>query len=273
LPKLDYHPLADIFPLLDGKAYEAFRDNIHQHGQGDDIITFEGKILDGRNRYRACLELGVTPRLREWDGKGSPADYVWSKNAERRHLTESQRAMAAAALLEWKKKDAERRLLAGKAHGPVANLPQGRSRDQAADKLKVSPRSVQSATKVRQKGTPELVKAVQDGTVSVSAAADLADLSPKKQREAVAKGKKEVAARAKAVRDRKARERAGEGKAGTKDDKKVAAISVKVADPADRIAGQLFEQLGAARAAEVRDALSALITQDGDDKDEATASE
>jgi hypothetical protein len=259
-PRLPYHELADVFPLLEGQAFETFRDGIKQHDLREDIITYEGKILDGRNRYRAYLELGIEPTLRAWDGPGSPADFVWSKNAQRRHLTESQRAMAATVLVDWKKEDAQRRMRAGKAPDPVANLPQGRSRDLAAEQAKVSPRSVQDAQTVLRKGTPELVQAVRDGKVPVSTAAVVAELSPAKQRDAVAQGKKGVADAAKEVRPRKAKKKAGKGKAQGSNG---AVFQITVAESASHIAGQLFEHLGAERAAEVRDALTELISERG----------
>jgi hypothetical protein len=74
----------------------ALRDDIAAHGQRDPIALLGGQILDGRNRYRACRELGIKPQSREWDGKGSsPVALVLSANLHRRHLTSSQRAAAA----------------------------------------------------------------------------------------------------------------------------------------------------------------------------------
>ena len=70
------------------------------NGLREDIWTYEGKIVDGRNRYLACVDFGVEPRYREWSGRGSLVSFVVSLNLTRRHLSESQRAMVAARLTE-----------------------------------------------------------------------------------------------------------------------------------------------------------------------------
>ena len=122
--------------------------------------------------------------------------FVISRNLHRRHLDESQRAMVAARrrpLFEW---EARERMRAGKAADPMANLPQGPARDQAAAVLHVSPRSVDAGSRVLQQGAPELGRAVEEGRVSVSAAAALTGLPRAEQAEVAARGKKEAAARA-----------------------------------------------------------------------------
>src|SRR5690606_24674956 len=73
--------------------------------------------------------------------------------------------------------------------------------------LNVSVASVERAAKVQREGTPELRMAVQSGRVSVSAAADVAELSKDKQREIVAKGEKEILEAAKQIRAKKSEER------------------------------------------------------------------
>lgn len=181
--EIEFHELANLFPMLGEKELHELAIDIKTRGQEDPIITFDGKILDGRNRYRACLMAGIKPKFKEYAGT-SPITFVLSKNLHRRHLTESQRAMVAAKLATMKQ--GERTDLE-----PSANL-QKVSRDSAAEACKVSTRSVASAREVIDHGTEELREAVEQGEVSVSAAAEVARMPEADQRRIVAEGAQEV---------------------------------------------------------------------------------
>jgi N6-adenosine-specific RNA methylase IME4/ParB-like chromosome segregation protein Spo0J len=188
---LEFHPIADIFPLVEGQDFTELVADIKAHGLHEPIVVYEDKILDGRNRYRACLEAGVEPTFMVYSGDDAVA-YVISLNLRRRHLSESQRAMVAAKLATMKRGDNQ--------HSPIGETSQAR----AAELLNVGKRSVERAADVREGGTPELVHAVEQGAVSVSAAADVATLPQQDQRDIVARGEKEILQAAALIRARKA---------------------------------------------------------------------
>lgn len=94
-----YHAVANIFPLMSGEEYEALKADIAANGQIEPIwLHPDGSIIDGRNRYRVCMELGIAPTYREWDGGGSLVAFVASLNLNRRHLDAGQRAMIGLAI-------------------------------------------------------------------------------------------------------------------------------------------------------------------------------
>lgn len=199
LPGL-WHEYANLFPMLDAPAQDALRADIQAHGVREPVIQFEGRILDGRNRYMAARDLGLEFPVAEFDGDAAEAlAYVLSTNLHRRHLTESQRAAVAAKLANMSH--------GGVRGGQAANLPLDPapvSQAQAAEMLNVSERSVRDAKKVLNQGAPELIQAVEQGEVSVSAAAAVSVLPKEQQAEAVAEGAKAVKAKAKEAREAKA---------------------------------------------------------------------
>jgi len=130
--QLEFHPLADAFPLLEGKAFEELVDDIKAHGQRESIILHEGMILDGRNRYRACRELGIAPWTTAFESIAAPDDtpeaYVISVNAHRRHLTPEQKQAVLIKLRVANPEKSDRQLA---AEAGVAHTTMSRATKQA----------------------------------------------------------------------------------------------------------------------------------------------
>jgi len=151
---MEFHEAANLFPMMTGQEYIDLRDDIAANGLLEPIITLDGRILDGRNRYTACLDIGIHPELAEYSGEQSPIDYVISKNLHRRHLNETQRGIVAARL---------------------ANMPEGRpgnnanlhSLQDASDKMNVSRRTTASVKEVERKA-PDLLPAMEAGEMTVN---------------------------------------------------------------------------------------------------------
>lgn len=193
----EVHPIANIFPPMSDAEFQALKADIKEHGQREAIWLFEGKVIDGRHRFRACSELGIVPRTEIYDGFDA-VSFVVSLNLHRRHLSESQRGMVAAKLSNMERGG-------DRKSNQTANLQSDHvTRAEAAKLLNVSERTVHAAAKVKDEGSEELVAAVESGKVSVSAAATIAEAPKEQQREIVAKGEKEILEAAKQIRIEKA---------------------------------------------------------------------
>ena len=179
---MDFHEIANIFPLMNERDFEAFKADIASNGQLEPIVVHHGVIVDGRQRYRACKELKTKPKICEWDEKGSLLNFVVSRNLHRRHLTTSQRAMLAADLKPLYEQEARARQ--GTRTDLSATIPdreKGKASEHAARLVNVSPRSVESASRIKEQGIPAIAEAVKNGDLSVALAALIADLPKSKQ--------------------------------------------------------------------------------------------
>jgi hypothetical protein len=167
---LPFHPLSNIFPLLEGPAYDALVEDIRVRGLQEPVVLYQKQVLDGRNRQRACLESSTPLRTVPYDGD-DPLAFVISANLHRRHLDESQRSLVAKKLANWK--------LGHNQHtAGSANL---QTQANAAKLLNVSVRSLAHAAVVLKKAQPEIVAAVEQGVMAVSTAASIANKPREKQ--------------------------------------------------------------------------------------------
>lgn len=158
-----HHPAAALFPMMKREQFDVLVADIRRQGQLEPVILYKGMVLDGRNRLRACEELDIEPRVVEWSEQGDPLDIVISLNLSRRHLTTSQRAMAAARLANMKVGD--NRGITRPEHLGSLNLDSPEiSLAQAAERFGVSRANVSHAKVVVLGGTPEEIAKVDNGT-------------------------------------------------------------------------------------------------------------
>lgn len=173
------HPLSSAFPSMPQSEIEDLASDIKAHGQRDAGVLFEGQILDGWHRYLACQLAEVEFLADELPEDDDPVAFVIAKNAHRRQLTASQRAVAIAACFEWR-------------DGPgMPNCAPGAqlatSAREIAKSAGVSTRTIVQAKAAIRAG---LGDAVRDGMISVKEAEKLATIdesAPEEKPEALKK--------------------------------------------------------------------------------------
>lgn len=176
------HALSAAFPAMPAADYSALVADIKEYGQHYPIVVFEGAVLDGWHRYRACEEIGVKVDAEEYGGN-DPVAFVKSANWNRRHLTESQRAAAIVKLREWRPSGLNKRSSApGAEDAPTAA--------ELAKEAGVATRTIERAKKVEAKGSEALKEAVKEGKVSVKVAEKIAAQPAKDQPKALAEALK-----------------------------------------------------------------------------------
>ena len=179
--RIESHPAATLFPLMDGIELKALADDITAHGLLEPIVMLDGRVLDGRNRLRACELSGVTPLFVEWVQNGSsPTEWVVSHNLHRRHLTVAQRAALALDLLPRLEAEARERMAeGGREYGrgkgsPETDTPiaEGRADEKAAAMVGIGRSSVATAKAIQNRDdSGAVVQAMRSGEVNVQQAA------------------------------------------------------------------------------------------------------
>ena len=99
---LPFHPLADMFPPMTEAEFSDLVADIDKHGLRQEIDVWQGQVLEGCHRAKACEQLGIEPRYRErrFSDESEARAYVISQNIHRRHLTVEQKRYVIAALLK-----------------------------------------------------------------------------------------------------------------------------------------------------------------------------
>lgn len=88
----------NFFPEMLPDDYKRLKGDIENNGYDESypIWFYEGRVLDGWNRERACAELGIEPVYAEFTGTATEAIEFVMRSNKRRNLTSSQWACVAA---------------------------------------------------------------------------------------------------------------------------------------------------------------------------------
>jgi len=121
------HPLANMFPMIEGQALEDLKHDIAAKGILEPIRLYQGMILDGRNRYAAGKAVGHKFTLDDfvqWEGTLIEAEqWVISTNLHRRQLTAKQKQEMVRARIRKSPEMSNRQIakLLGVSHTMVAD--------------------------------------------------------------------------------------------------------------------------------------------------------
>jgi N6-adenosine-specific RNA methylase IME4 len=163
---MEFHKYADIFPLMNGAEFDELVEDIRNNGLLEDIMIYEGAILDGRNRYNACAKAEVEPIWDEYTGD-DPLGYVISKNLHRRHLTGDQLCIVSEKAYEIRSIDAKERQLSTLKKGDkipdsatLRERDKGKTSEFVAKEFGISPRKIEQAKRVKAQA-PDLYEKVE----------------------------------------------------------------------------------------------------------------
>ncbi|MHC1745529.1 MAG: hypothetical protein AB9895_00075 [Negativicutes bacterium] len=179
--ELEIHEWALLFPPMTEDEFENLVKDIEINGQYDPIILFDGKIVEGRNRYLACEKLKIQPRTTEWTGNEEELfQYVFSKNFTRRNLNANQKAMIAAKCslaeekLEAKLRQGNRSKITLVKELTTKDCNSGKATQKAAEKIGGTNRQYIADAKFVQEKAPELVDDIFKGNLTIPKAIKIA---------------------------------------------------------------------------------------------------
>jgi protein gp37 len=171
------HPVAELFPLIEGEEFDALVADITEHGLTHPVVLSpDGTMLvDGRNRYKACIAAHLEPaviRLGSHYTDDLIAEYIISANLRRRQLDVGQRAMVGVGIEKHLAEQAREKERLRKSASESTLHDQAKSihaADRAAAAVGVSHSAITKAKKVVAEA-PDLAEKVRGGKTSLDAA-------------------------------------------------------------------------------------------------------
>jgi hypothetical protein len=109
---LEYHEHANVMSMIEGMKFEELRKDIKENGLKYKIVLYQGKILDGRDRYRALKAnahdfTSADFETLEGDYEKARA-YVFSTNFQRRQMTNKDKEAMIRLVMERYPDDSDR---------------------------------------------------------------------------------------------------------------------------------------------------------------------
>jgi transcriptional regulator with XRE-family HTH domain len=227
--------------------YAALERSLLAEGCRDALVLWNDTLIDGHNRYAICKKHGIEFRTVQNNSFASLEDVMlWmiDNHLARRSVSDFQRG-----LLALRKKEIVAARMAQKAGEPepqgeqpkAAEPPPWNTREEVAKAARVSSNTISQIERIQKAATPQLIDAVRAGTISINAAANVAQLPEAVQVAAVAGGRKELQQAARQVREQKAATRPRKETPPADPEDEATAMRAEIAGLKDRVASLLTE--------------------------------
>lgn len=222
--------------------YAALERSLLAEGCRDALVLWNDILIDGHNRYAICRKHDIPFRTVQNASFESIDDVkLWmiDNHLARRSVSDFQRG-----LLAIRKKQivaARKAQLPEPEEGQEDDSPPWNTREEVARAARVSPNTISQIERIQKAAAPQLVDAVRAGTISINAAANVAQLPPEAQIAAVAGGRKELQQAARQVREQKAATRPRKETVDGEPVDEPARLRAEIAALKDRVATLLTE--------------------------------
>ena len=160
--------------------FENLKESIKAEGCRDAIVTWNGIILDGHNRYRICTELNIPFKTIKMSFEDEEHAHLWmvKNQLARRNIKTFQKCemiyplekMISEEVLE-RKREANSKARQGEKSEVWTNLPKPQNTvDYVAGYIDVSPTQWKKAKYIIENGDEDLKNKIRNGKTSIHAA-------------------------------------------------------------------------------------------------------
>lgn len=158
-----------LIPALTAEEFKQLEANCLEEGIREKIITWNGVIIDGHNRYEIATRwnLDYQTESKRFANENDVREWMINNQFGRRNLSNYQRSVLALQLEEVFKVKATERMLSG---NPVPKSEQGRTIEKVAVVANVGKDTIAKVKVIEAKATPEVKAQLSTGEVSINQA-------------------------------------------------------------------------------------------------------
>ena len=166
-----------LIPDPDAEEQRWLEESIKKEGCTDPLITWNGTIIDGHNRFKICTRLGIPFSYSEKDDlpdRDAVKAWIIERQLARRNLTKYQKSKLALAYEPILKEQAkEKQIQAGREKLPQksSEAPKDReTRNKVAEIAGVSHDTIAKVKKIEESADDDLKEQLEEGKISINKA-------------------------------------------------------------------------------------------------------
>ena len=165
--------LESLIPPLSNEEFKQLERNILEEGIREPLITWNGILIDGHNRYRIAQEHDINYETleKEFDNINRVKEWMINNQFGRRNLSNYQRSVLALQLEDvFREKAKEKQKESGGAVPQISAKPPVETRQEIAKVANVSHDTIAKVKKIEAAATPEVKARLNTGTMSINEA-------------------------------------------------------------------------------------------------------